>query len=360
MLDHWICKTALAWGWEQERFLFDEDFEEEIAKLRVALFPELCELSHMTPEEREAHEMALEDDAELDELIEVVDWDDDEMNEKMNNWYVTYGKWQTKSFVQSDVKTWDEEDVTELDEWIKSSCLMRSALVGYSEESITDIVLAERHSLFPRLNPEEVKDAPSHDVLPSLSHVRRLVLAHSKIDDVPFILPEDGDYEDDEEGEPISLKRTEADNMTSIDRDAPYQSLPGLSALRSLEARGKALGSDEDNEEEDYYDEEEKEGGDSENAEKEFDEEVAAEFEALQLEIEKKEEKLMHKALREEKWREREAVLELTEEEIEEEWKIQQKQRALAFALPELAKFDTKEFRKRYMTKGGHRNDLKK
>lgn len=81
LLDHWICKTALAWGWEEERFLKDADFEAAVAELRHALFPELgplggggggggAEGAASAEETEEAAEAA----ARVEELVASMDW----------------------------------------------------------------------------------------------------------------------------------------------------------------------------------------------------------------------------------------------------------------------------------------------
>jgi hypothetical protein len=42
----------------------------------------------------------------------------------MNQWYVTFGKWQTRSFVEPDVSKWEKGQEEELDKWIKTQvCL---------------------------------------------------------------------------------------------------------------------------------------------------------------------------------------------------------------------------------------------
>jgi hypothetical protein len=37
MLDHWVCKVCLSWGWEQERYLHDAKFEQELAQVLLPL-----------------------------------------------------------------------------------------------------------------------------------------------------------------------------------------------------------------------------------------------------------------------------------------------------------------------------------
>jgi hypothetical protein len=126
MLDHWICKSALSWSWEEERYLFEEvflviywiqslsfppdlskhglepltsppnipqEFESEIRKLRSALFPELKEEDGLNLDKAKlSGNDTLDDENDLNELMEVVDWSDVGMNEKVHTHFKTIGK----------------------------------------------------------------------------------------------------------------------------------------------------------------------------------------------------------------------------------------------------------------------------
>jgi len=341
MLDHWICKSALAWSWEQERFLFDEDFEAELKKLRLALFPELDELAQMTAEEREAHEMAAEHDEQFDEMMDIVDWEDQGINDRMNAWYVSYGKWQTRSFVEPKFSAWNHDQVEEFDKWIGNACLKPSMLAGKSEEDISELIVSERHSLFPRLNPKMVdNDSPVHDMLPPIAHVRRVVILNMNISDIPFALPDElmnleglDELGDDATEEDIELLiRKNKENQTveePVEAGSAYQTSPGMTEIRDLQAKGRPDGVDE---------------GDGNFDEEEEEEET--EFTRMQTELEEKEAKLVKKAERDELWITRDAELEIEMGKVEEARIEKERSEALKFALPELAHFNVNPFAK--------------
>ena len=97
----------------------------------------------------------------------------------MNEWYVSFGKWQTKVFEHehSDdggggggggFAAWPKEDQDGLDEWVLRSCLPTSAVQGLSDEGAVQALALARYQLFPRLDPANTdKNASSGPTEPT-------------------------------------------------------------------------------------------------------------------------------------------------------------------------------------------------
>ena len=169
MLDHWVCKTALSWGWEEERYLHEEKFELELARLRRALFgasvpdPDAggaaARGSGASADDDEDASVAnlMEREAEeLEALVEAQDWDDPVLSDEINAWYVAFGKWQTKAFQRGDFAAWPTADREGLDLWILQNCLPKDALAGLDDDDAATALAAARFQLLPRLDPDEV------------------------------------------------------------------------------------------------------------------------------------------------------------------------------------------------------------
>ena len=87
MLDHWIGKACLGWGWEQERYLHAADFEEAMDELRGSLFPETLEAVAEEGEgEEEGAGVPSEALDELETLVEGANWDNPELADMINEW----------------------------------------------------------------------------------------------------------------------------------------------------------------------------------------------------------------------------------------------------------------------------------
>ena len=160
-LDHWICTTALSWGWEQERYLRHEDFAHELARLRSALFGAAISDPDEAAEAQVGSASSGLDgfasDIDLEALLDAQDWDDPILSDLVNAWYQQFGKWQTKAFRRSDFSTWPDKDKEELDMWILENCLPKDAMEGLSDEDAANALEAARWKLLPRLDPQQVR-----------------------------------------------------------------------------------------------------------------------------------------------------------------------------------------------------------
>jgi hypothetical protein len=85
MLDHWICRAALGWGWEEERYLRGPDFEAEMTQLREALLPETSPDFGFGTKRKgdEAQESAAAYAEELEAAVEAADWENDALKEQV-------------------------------------------------------------------------------------------------------------------------------------------------------------------------------------------------------------------------------------------------------------------------------------
>jgi len=77
----------------------------------------------------------------------------------VNDWFVAFGKWQTKAFEASDWSKWDDASKDALDAWLLMDYLVLDRRPG--SHSVNADVAAEalataRWKLFPRLQPQEV------------------------------------------------------------------------------------------------------------------------------------------------------------------------------------------------------------
>jgi hypothetical protein len=86
LLDHWVCRAALGWGWEEERFLRGDDFETAIAQLREALFPETARgrgHGDDKPKAQAAADAAEAFAKELEGAVEAADWQSDALSDQV-------------------------------------------------------------------------------------------------------------------------------------------------------------------------------------------------------------------------------------------------------------------------------------
>jgi hypothetical protein len=214
-----------------------------------------------------------------------------------------------------------------------------------AEDEDRSLILATRHELFPRLNPVK-SETPVPDVLPPISHVRKMILVNMPISEVALEMPDEFSGSDDDDDDLEYELEEEAGGEVSA--DSPYLANEGLKAVRSIE--GRAGGEEDDDEGEYEYDEEEEGGeGDENDSDMEY-----------QRSIEKTEKEAMDKAARQELWWLREATL---EEELSKEVQLKEaelRDRALKFALPELAHFNTKPLLENMMNRSKPQHQQKR
>lgn len=217
--------------------------------------------------------------------------------------------------------------------------MKRSTIEALSEEEISEMVLAERHELFPRLNPDRSTEheEPVVDVLPSITHVRRLLLANMDIRDVPLEISVDFDEHDDELKRPLNEEADKTFEASFDNNTLPYQGSDGAKAVRSIEGRVATHEEDDGEVEED-------------EEEKPLYENELDDLDELQNTIETQEETQIRKAKRDQRWTIRDTALEIEIGNrnviIDEDMRT----RALNFALPELAQFNTDKIRKNMMS----------
>jgi len=316
MLDHWVCKVCLAWGWEQERYLHDAKFEHELGELRAALFPELALASHGEDDGGEDFDFDSAEDGQsesdrvaaaaekksaegarrqLEALVKGMDWNDPLLSDQVNEWYVSFGKWQTLVFkTKGDYSKWTKDEKDGLDEWVLQSCLPSSAVLSElnaadeaaqgnsakaeaekaastaepgsvnsgsaqaaataSEEAAAQALAKARFQLFPRLDPTGLSMAEA-DALADASMEAEAIEGQRKAsaDDVGKydVVPELKDVR-----RIIAVKRQEAKQLLKVGDDAPppaataakegagggggvaYTRFLGLEAIRMLESQG--------------------------------------------------------------------------------------------------------------------------
>ena len=92
---------------------------------------------------------------------------------QVNDWYVGFGKWQTRVFVEPHYDKWAPDQRDGLDAWILQECLPAGALEGLDGAAAAGALAAARWHLFPRLDPAQAdKTVPAHDLLPELRDVQ--------------------------------------------------------------------------------------------------------------------------------------------------------------------------------------------
>jgi hypothetical protein len=224
------------------------------------------------------------------------------------------------------------------------------------EDEDRSLILATRHELFPRLNPVK-SETPVPDVLPTISHVRKMILVNMPISEVALEVPDEFSQEfsgSDDDDDDLEYELEDGEAGGEVSADSPYRANEGLKAVRSIEGRAGGEGEGEEEEGEyEYDDDEEEEGEGGEGVEKDSDYEY-------QRSIEKTEKEAMEKAARQELWYLREGAL---EEELAKEVESKEaelRDRALKFALPELAHFNTKPLLENMMNRSKPQHQQKR
>uniref|UniRef100_A0A7S2WQK0 Small ribosomal subunit protein mS23 n=1 Tax=Rhizochromulina marina TaxID=1034831 RepID=A0A7S2WQK0_9STRA len=278
-LDTWIVKQVLQWTWEQERYLRDPLFREELDLLRGCLFPEIAAQLEAERAAQDAEAMAQEDSSldlafEEEELRRLAK-EDPTFDERVHQWYARFATFSSWVYEKPDFTKWGRSEQDTLDEWILTECLPARTIATQDEVTALAALKFTRYHLFPQLDPERADDKVTRQS-PDDLEVRQMVAASMGV--VPNkaqgldgrtqeSAPRVGSETRGEEGAAPSAtppdsnassfavfsslfssappSETDASTEGLSHEDRPYRSTPDLEGVRSIgdhEEQGKQAG----------------------------------------------------------------------------------------------------------------------